>query len=69
MIALGVKVYQKRSVWFGEREAVAIVLDGPRGWIVEVPGSSDMTAQLGICEEDLFAWKEEAQTCAGSSSC
>jgi hypothetical protein len=56
-------------VWFGEREAVANVLDGPRGWIVVVPDSSGMTAQLEICEEGLFAWKEEAQTCAGSSSC
>jgi hypothetical protein len=65
MIAPGVKVYQRRSVWFGEREPAAIVLDGLRGWIVVVLDSSDMTAQLGICEEDLFASKEEAQTCAG----
>jgi hypothetical protein len=36
MIALEVKVYQRRSVWLGGREAVAIVLDGPRGWIVMV---------------------------------
>jgi hypothetical protein len=56
-------------VWFGGREAAAIVLDGPRGWIVVVLGSSDMTAQLGICEKDLFASKEEAQTCAGYSNC
>jgi hypothetical protein len=53
-------------VWFEGREAVAIVLDGPRGWwIVVVLDSSDMIAQLGICEEDLFASKEEVQTCAG----
>jgi hypothetical protein len=63
MIALGVKVYQRRSVWLGGREAVAIVLDGPRGWIVMVLDQSDMIAQLGICEEDLFASKEEAQSC------
>lgn len=52
-------------MWFGGREAAAIVLDGPRGWVVVVLDSSDMTAQSGICEEDLFASKEEAQTFAG----